>query len=131
MDRADRIVVRSSLLALCALVVILCHQPAHAGVVMVGKVPVITGNTSQAADPAERRVSGACFWQVPGQLNWVNVHAMLDMRVTCTGSTNDSCTTILGFGYRQEVRIGLKSGQDITSHTNAVLKRITECKEGN
>lgn len=97
--------------------------PAHA-------VPIIvSGHVSSQPDVApDQRPAGACLWQVPGQMHFVNLYAVVTITVTRPGSGR--YVTRLSMGYRHEVSVEIEEGESVTIHTRAIEKRLAQCAKG-
>jgi hypothetical protein len=90
---------------------------------------VVSGHVSSrpAEEPSAPRVSGACFWEVPGFIRFVNLNAMVMLTVLREG---DGYVTRLHFGRYEDLDIAIPKGESLTMHTRQIVARLAACKAG-
>ena len=71
-----------------------------------------------------RRTTGACFWQVPGSVQLVNLYALQTVYTVLDG---DHYVTRFRFGYGSSIEIPIPKGAPLTLYTDQVKARVDAC----
>jgi hypothetical protein len=99
----------------------------------VTSMPIVRGHVAPSAPPATvARPAGVCLFQIPGQMEWVNLYALTSMRVSelprLTMDAAGAETVFVVAGRFHTIKMA--AGQHISTVSNAVMKRLAQCQAG-
>lgn len=109
------------------------HPAVRAGrvviaIMAVAAAPVVAAPSSHISPPgAVQRALGACFWNVPGKLEYVNLYSVHVVRVTDRNVLYLLTTTNT---YGRQVDIELPTVADARRQIQSIESRLQECARG-
>lgn len=91
---------------------------------------VATQNAANAAGAARYGGLSACYWQVPGEMRWLNVQA-LAITIGPDGSWGDKKFVLtIDYGYKREYTHKIPQSTDIAKLADSIFARIRACARG-
>lgn len=111
-----------------AIAALLVASSAHAGqsVALIAARGHVASPPPQAAGAT--RSSGACFWQMPGKMLWMNLYGASAVEVRDTQWAGQY-ELILHYGTWQTTH-KIPKGEHISTLPNSILARVEECARG-
>lgn len=95
----------------------------------------VQGHVAPRAQPTPEAVgkpAAVCLFQVPSSMHWVNLYALQQVKVRERAKVYGQplYSTVVIFSRYDALEFEMVKGADIGIISDAILKRLNECKEG-